>query len=150
MKELGGRVVGRDKSRLLSSSFDFARPAVLVMYLVTGLASKPFDRFRKRERLDLLDELINVSALSTSETVIQATAPVDRERGCLFGMERAQSFESLTPRLLQVRVAGNDIDDVGAFAQTIDIFLFDLRHYRLLFVRANKASWGSGLILAPL
>jgi len=80
---------------------------------------KALHRFRKAEVLELHEELEDVAALVTSETVIQSLLGIDRERRGLLLVERAQTFPAAAP-LFQTNVVANNLDKVRRLTDASD------------------------------
>ncbi len=85
---------------------------------------EPFDSLDEVEVLDLPDERDRVAALLTTEAVIDAELGIDRERGSLLGVERAQAHEP-TPDALERDVLPGQRHQVGRLADTGDVVVED-------------------------
>jgi hypothetical protein len=102
VEEASSRLVGCNDARPQALRSLLARPALLVLQLEADLACEPLGCLRKRQALDLLHEAVDVSAFLASEAMPQALGFVHRERRRLLGVKRAQAFESVSARFLQI------------------------------------------------
>ncbi len=83
-----------------------------------GHLRQPLDRFREGNTFGLHDEAENVAVLAGGEVVIEALAVVDRERGCLFLVERRQADE-FAALLAQLHALADHLRNGEAGAQLI-------------------------------
>jgi len=82
-------------------------------------ACQPLHRLREAEVLELHEELEDVAALVTSETVVETLLRVDRERRRFFFVERAQALPASTS-FFQPNVVADNLNEVGRLANASD------------------------------
>ncbi len=104
--------------------------AILALVLVrvvegdAGLGSQELDRRHEVELFLLSDEGDGVALGLATEAVIEALLSVDRERGRLLGVERAEPGEARADTA-QLGVVRDDLHDVNAVAHPHDVFVDD-------------------------
>jgi hypothetical protein len=98
----------------------------------------------------LLEERVNVSPLTTSETVVVARLWPNVKAGTALIMKRTQALHGTDPRRLESHVIADDIGNIDALAHLIDVFTLNQPRHRLSLVTdrsvrrgtvENYASW---------
>ena len=135
---------------------DLAEPAAAAARLlglrVLGLAldldpvalGERLDGIGERQPLLLLDEADRVPSGLAAEAVVEAVARLDRERRRPLVVEGAEADEPLA-LAAQVRVRGDDLDDVGGVADALDRLRRETAHTLKNAVPGNRAPpWVGG------
>jgi hypothetical protein len=105
-------------------------------------ARKPLHRLREVEVLELHEKFEDISALVTSETVVETLLSIDRKRGCLLLVERAQALPAAAP-LFQTNVISHNLDKVRRLADTSDHITVEVGIYHAgSFSHRGLEAWG--------
>ena len=102
----------------------FGLVGVRVAQCDVGLVGQVFDRPGEVQVLHLADKVDDVALHLTAEAVEDRLLLADRERRRLLAVERAKAHP-LAAALLELRVLGDDADDVALFAYSTDVVVED-------------------------
>src|SRR5205807_9515408 len=75
--------------------------------------------------LQLHQEAEGVASLLASKAVVDLLGRADRKRRGLLRVERAESIHGVPARLPELQITRNDLDDVGALSDRLDVLLPD-------------------------
>lgn len=106
-----------------------------------GTAGQKLDCFRKREALGVFEEAEDVTRVAAAEAVVQATSGIERHRGGLLVMERADRHHR-TPGLANLGDLGYKLEQIGGDANPLDVFSA-VGHYRECTARRVSLREGS-------
>src|SRR4029077_8665783 len=87
----------------------------------TGRSGQIGQHVHERTLLDLDEELYGITFFAAAEAIEGLPRLVDVERGCFLAVKRAQPFPAPRSRPLELHMALDDIDDVGAVPYVVDL-----------------------------
>src|SRR6266545_6244842 len=88
-------------------------------------AGQSFHRLDEGQVLHLLQELEDVPPLAAAEAVVDLLRRAHGQRWRLLRVEWTQADHRVPSGLSQLKVLGDDLDDVGSLSNRIHVFLAD-------------------------
>src|SRR5690606_27922578 len=105
--------------------------ALLVVQLVSDALRDLLDRLGEREVVHLAQERVDVPRFAAPEAVIEPLAGAHIEARALLVVEGAEPLQGADARRLQRDALADDVGDVRARLDLVDVGLDDARHYAI-------------------
>jgi hypothetical protein len=122
-EEVGGALVGGENARAVAVVG--GRAAVFVVQLVAQPSGHALDGLAEAHVVHLLEEGEHVAALAATEAVVETDLRTHVETGAALLVERAQALHRAGARVLEAHVVADDVGDVGARPDLVDIAALD-------------------------